>query len=330
MKSRIRTDIDFSRGGKQVAHLDVPYSRHSSAWGSMLIPIACIQNGTGPTVLLTAGNHGDEYEGQVALTKLVAQLEPEAVQGRVIIIPALNFPAARAGTRVSPIDNGNLNRSFPGRAGGTMTEMIAHYVDSVLLEMADVALDLHSGGSSLEFQPSAIAHRLDDPQQHARTVAALRAFGAPFGLLIDELDPDGMLDTAAERRGVLFLSTEIGGGGRLSVDTVQVAERGVRNLLAHVGVIEATEPGPKSRILSVEGPGRYHKVTADGLYEPLVELGQMVEEGQPLGQVVFIDDPLREPVPVLASVSGMLWCRRAVAAVERGDCVAVVASELDD
>jgi ectoine utilization protein EutE len=329
--SRIRTAIDLGLEGKQVGNLIVPHSRQSSAWGSLMIPIAVIARGRGPTVLVTGGNHGDEYEGQVAVAELIRTLEPGQVSGRVIAIPALNAPAARAGTRLSPIDGGNLNRSFPGRPDGTITSMIAHYVDTTLLPVADVILDLHSGGSSLEFVPSGLAHRLDDPEHQRRTIAALEAFGAPVSVIVDEIDPgSGMMDTAAEEKGKVFLSTELGGGGRLGLEALRVAEDGIRNVLAHAGVIEAAPtPGPRppGRMLTVDDPERYLAARAEGVYRPLLELGAAVEAGQPVAEIVFIDEPTRLPQVIRSGHDGMLWCRRAMARVEPGDVVAVIAGE---
>ena len=83
------------------------------------------------------GVHGDEYEGQVGLCKMIRTLEPKDVRGRVIAVPGINLPAALAGARVSPIDNVNFNRAFPGDPNGTPTYAIAHYVNSVLFPMAD-------------------------------------------------------------------------------------------------------------------------------------------------------------------------------------------------
>ena len=151
--SMIFTDIDYDAQGKQVDWLHLPHSVNRSAYGAIAIPIAVIRNGDGPTVFLMAGNHGDEYEGQITLAKLIRELVPEDIQGRVIILPAANLPAAMAGARVSPIDQGNLNRAFPGDAQGTPTWAIAHYIDSVLYPLADYHHDLHSGGSSLKYVP---------------------------------------------------------------------------------------------------------------------------------------------------------------------------------
>ena len=116
--SPIVPTVDFDRDGVQHGHLRLPYSRDDSAWGSVMIPIAVIRNGKGPTALLTGGNHGDEYEGPLALFDLARTLDANDVSGAVIIVPAMNYPAFRAGTRTSPIDKGNLNRSFPGNRTG--------------------------------------------------------------------------------------------------------------------------------------------------------------------------------------------------------------------
>src|SRR5690606_40921595 len=126
--SPITPTIDLDAQGVQHGFLRLPYSRDDSAWGSVMIPIAVIRNGSGPTALLTGGNHGDEYEGPLALYELARTLDPADVSGTVIILPALNYPAFRAGTRTSPIDKGNMNRSFPGRPDGMATEESAGYV----------------------------------------------------------------------------------------------------------------------------------------------------------------------------------------------------------
>src|SRR6516164_6179488 len=128
-QSRLTAEIDFNRNGKQHGFIRLPYSVHRSAYGWIPIPVACIKNDAGPRILLMAGNHGDEYEGQVALGKLIRDLEPDEVSGRIIILPSANFPAAMAGMRTSPLDGGNLNRSFPGDPYGGPTEQIADYIE---------------------------------------------------------------------------------------------------------------------------------------------------------------------------------------------------------
>src|SRR5882757_7579644 len=211
--SPVTSTVDFAGNGVQHGHLRLPYSRDDSAWGSVMIPIAVIRNGEGPTALLTGANHGDEYEGPIALFDLARTLDPAKVRGRVIIVPAMNYPAFRAGTRTSPIDRGNLNRSFPGRPDGTATQKIADYFQRGLLPLADIVLDFHSGGKTLDFVPFAAAHILPDKEQEARSFAAVAAFAAPWSMRMLEIDAVGMYDTAAEAAGKVFVTTELGGGG---------------------------------------------------------------------------------------------------------------------
>ena len=89
--SKISCDIDLDADGKQNGCMVIPWSRDESSWGSIPMPVTVIKNGDGPTVLFTGANHGDEYEGAIALTKLRASLEAKDVRGRVIIVPALNL-----------------------------------------------------------------------------------------------------------------------------------------------------------------------------------------------------------------------------------------------
>src|SRR5581483_9160476 len=174
-RSKISLELDLAAEGKHTGFLRLPHSVHRSAYGFLAMPIVSIRRGTGPRVLLSAGNHGDEYEGQVALTKLAQQLRPDAVSGQVIIVPMLNFPAAAAGMRTSPIDEGNLNRVFPGDPDGRPTWMIAHFTESVLMPEVDYAIDLHSGGSSLTYVPGTLARRSDDKKVLDKVLGMIRA-----------------------------------------------------------------------------------------------------------------------------------------------------------
>src|SRR5688572_33035023 len=131
MSTQIHSTVDFSRAGKQLGSLCVPYSYNLGGWANLLLPVAVIGQGKGPTALVLAGNHGDEYPGQVAILKLMRELEPAQVRGRLLLIPHLNLPAAQSSTRLSPLDGKNMNRAFPGKADGTATEIIAHYLTTV-------------------------------------------------------------------------------------------------------------------------------------------------------------------------------------------------------
>jgi predicted deacylase len=328
--STIHTEIDYEKDGKQVGYLYLPQSPHEDAWGAILIPIAVIKNGAGPTVLITGGNHGDEYEGPITIARLIRELDPGEVRGRLVLLPSLNVPAALAGRRTSPVDGKNFNRCFPGNPAGTATEQIAFYVHAVLFPLADAFMDLHSGGSSLEILPSAIIEPASDSEQMRRIVAAVGAFDAPYTVLIDNLGDPRTSTASAVRAGLTVVGTELTGGGGITREGLGVCERGVRNVLTHLGLLEGNgevRADGAEPVFRIPGPAGYVYAPAGGVFEAFHELGARVEAEQPAGAVHFLDDPLRPPEIVRFRRSGLLYARRAPARVARGNCVCVVITE---
>jgi N-alpha-acetyl-L-2,4-diaminobutyrate deacetylase len=327
--SPIRPSVDYNQDGVQHGFLRLPYSRDDSAWGAVMIPITVIRNGEGPTALLTGGNHGDEYEGPIALLKLANDLKPAKVSGRVIILPAMNYPAFRAARRTSPIDAGNLNRIFPGRPDGSVTEKIADYFQRFLLPLADIVLDFHAGGRTLDFLPFAAAHELPDKEQESRCVAAMEAFNAPYSMKLLELDAVGMYDTAAEELGKIFVSTELGGGGSASARSVRIADRGVRNVLIHAGILEGEIDLEPTVRLAMPDDDCYIISTSEGVIEMCRDLGEEVEADQPVARIYPADRTGAEPVVYRARMGGLLVARHFPGMIKTGDCLAVIAVRQD-
>jgi len=321
----INPTVDFERDGVQHGFLKLPYSSDDSAWGAVMIPVTVVKRGAGPTALLTGGNHGDEYEGPVALSRLAQRLRAEEVSGRVIIIPFMNTPAFHAGRRTSPIDKGNLNRSFPGKPDGTVTEKIADYFRRSLLPLADIVLDIHSGGRTLDFLPFAACHVLPDKQQQAQCEAGMQAFNAPYSMRMLELDAGAMYDTAAEQQGKVFVTTELGGGGSSSARSVAIAERGVRNLLIHAGIIEGGLELRPTVMLDMPDGDCFVACEHDGLLEMCRDLGDQVSKGEVIARVHDIKRTGSTPVEYRAARSGLLAARHFPGLVHCGDTVAVIA-----
>ncbi|CVI20567.1 Ectoine utilization protein EutE [Agrobacterium fabacearum CFBP 5771] len=324
--SPITSSVDFDRKGVQHGHLRLPYSRDDSAWGSVMIPICVIANGEGPTALLTGANHGDEYEGPAALFELAHTLDPDDVSGRIIIVPALNYPAFRAGTRTSPIDRGNLNRSFPGRPDGSVTEKIADYVTRHLLPLADIVLDFHSGGRTLDFLPYAAAHELPDKIQEARCFEAVAAFAAPYSMKMLEIDAVGMLDTTAEELGRVFVTTELGGAGTASAKSIDIARKGTINLLRHAGILTGAAVPAPSRWLDMPSSDCFTFAEDDGLVVFVRDLGDTVTAGETIARVYPVGKTGLAPVEYRASISGVLAARHVPGLIKAGDCLSVIAT----
>ena len=309
-----------------------PHSPNHDAWGVTRVPIAVIANGVGPTVILEGGNHGDEYEGPIVISELIRELEPSDVRGRLILMPTNNVHAVLAGQRTSPVDGVNFNRAFPGDRQGSITRQIAAYLTGEIFPRGDAFLTLHSGGSSLDLLPSAIIEPAADKELHRRNVAAVRAFGAPYAVVVGNLGESRTATAAACRAGLVTVGTEMGGGGTVSLEALAICRQGVRNVLAHFGVLtgeETTSPheGP---ILALSGPRAFVYATVDGVFEPLHPNGQEVHAGEAAGRSHSPWDPARQPETLYYEADGLLFGRRQPGRVRPGNCCLVVAAPKAD
>ncbi|WP_104202278.1 N(2)-acetyl-L-2,4-diaminobutanoate deacetylase DoeB [Billgrantia saliphila] len=329
--SPISATVDFDADGVQHGFLKLPISTDDSAWGAVMIPVTVVKNGDGPTALLTGGNHGDEYEGITALMKLTSSLRAEEVHGRVIIVPMMNTPAAMAGTRTSPMDGGNLNRSFPGDPDGNVTQKIADYFTRVLVPMCDVVLDLHSGGRTLDIIPFGASHVLENPEQQRQALEGAKSFGAPYAMMMFELDAAALFDTVVESQGKVFVATELGGGGTSTPESLAITERGVHNFLIHFGLIDGEVEMPTEPQVYLDMPDAscYVQSEHSGLLELTLALGDVVEKGEVIARVYDMTRSGTPPVEYRAGRSGVLAARRFPAQVHMGDTIAVIAEVVD-
>ncbi len=317
--TRITCSIPLDAPGMRIGHLGVPWSDDAHAYGVIPVPIAVAAGRPGPTALLVAGVHGDEYEGPVVLRRLLRRLDLAALVGRIIVLPALNLPAVRAARRVSPVDGVNMNRAFPGDPDGGPTLQIAHYVESVLLPQTQVALDLHAGGKASEYLPCAYVYE-GGPQDAAKRALA-HAFGAGFAVFVGSTAETRSLSAACERTGVPMIAAELGGGGMLSRDALAVADDGVWAVLRHAGLLPAEVGDAERRTRPVRVPDRRHFLMCprDGLFEPAAWLGATVAPGTPAGWVHDPQDLAAEPTAVVFEVGGVIVARRLPALAQRGD-----------
>jgi len=324
----ITPTIPLDADGVHHGFLKLPHSRNDSAWGSVMVPITVIANGARPTALLTGANHGDEYVGPIALQELAITLRPEDITGRVIILPMMNMPAFAAGTRCSPIDGANMNRSFPGSATGSITQKLCHYIATQLVPHADIVLDFHSGGSTLDFLPFAAAHILDDKAQEAACMAAMQAFNAPYSVRMLEIDNVGMFDTEVERQGKTFVTTELGGGGTSTARTVAIARKGIHNLLIHAGICHGTPEISATVQLDMPDASCFLFAQHAGMIEYLAELGDPITRGQPVARIWPGDRTGAAPLECHALRDGILTARHVPGLVQIGDFVSLIATQV--
>jgi N-alpha-acetyl-L-2,4-diaminobutyrate deacetylase len=333
-QSTIRCTIDLDAPGRQLGYLGVPRSSNTSGWSSLRVPIVSIAGGEGRTAAVIGGVHGDEPEGQVAALKLARELAPEQVNGRVIVIPCLSPDASRAYTRLWP-SGANMNRSFPGTPDGPADEQLAHFVSTELFPRCDVVIDIHSGGRSGLCLPWSEMHWVDDPEQRRRMVAGMLAWNTDWCCVYIDVAGTGLLVGEAEQQGKTVISTELGGGGHVTAAIHRLAADGLANVLRHERVLAGevvtreTLGRPEPTILMATDEDDYLLAPESGLFETLVDLGQAVEAGEPVGRIHFLERPDREPEVIRAVNAGVVCVVRAIATTEQGDNVVVTGRVVD-
>ncbi len=326
--------IDYDLPGKHFGRLQVPRSTNESGWSNLFIPVVSVVNGSGPTALVMGGNHGDEPEGQVAALNLAREVDVEDVSGRLIIIPCLSPEASRAFTRLWP-SGANFNRSFPGSPWGPPHEQLADYLTRFLFPISDIVVDLHSGGRTGMCPPWSEMHWVEDPQQRSAMVKGMLAWNTDYHLIYIDIAGGGLLVGEAERQGKIVVSTELGGGGHATADVHRVAERGLKNVLRHFGLLAGAVQTreslglPPATILKAVDRDDYVLAPESGLFETLVGLGDRVQAGQPLGRLHFLERPDRPPEVIVARTTGVVCTVRAIATTQQGDCVFVIGQVID-
>ncbi len=232
----------------------------------------------GPTLLVTGGVHGDEYEGPAAIHTLFRTLDISALHGRVIGLPVVNTAAWDARTRCAPDDGQDLNRLFPGDALSKGSAALAAVVFETFVGHCDVLVDLHSGGGALIHMPLIGWYAGEDGE--AERIA--RRFGG--GLCPWEVPhAAGVLSYEAHRAGKVALGAEWGGGGCLDPAGVAAYAEGLTAILGHLAML----PAETEAVLDDRVPmrGDYQATPIDGLFLPSVALGDHVAVGQTLGAV---------------------------------------------
>jgi predicted deacylase len=282
----------------------------------------------GKTLLVTAGVHGDEFEGMAALWQLGAELDPGELRGTLVAVPVVNGPAYEAGLRTNPDDRQDMARVFPGDPAGTVTEQLAHALTQRFIRHADFYLDLHSAGQYYQMPPLVGYQLRPEPLLSAQRAAA-RAMGLPLIWGTPGL-PGRSLSAAAEF-GVPALYTEIKGEGRCHRRDVIDYLEALRRLLGHLEMgphRPAPAPAhfveddrPQAGFLQVQ-----NRAPVGGFFEPAVGFFGRVQAHQRLG---VIRDVFGNVVHVVeAPHPGLVVFLRTFPRVHAGDPVCTVL-ELD-
>jgi predicted deacylase len=270
----------------------------------------------GPVIWVDAVIHGDEPEGTLACHMVDAELDPTQMRGSLVLVPVLNVPAYEAAQRGNPLDtfSYDLNRIYPGKADGYLTERLAHAHSVVLKEVATYEISIHSGGAHSYLSETIFA--TTDP----KAIELAQAMGAGWGLILKSFLPKGSPPAVMYEAGKQGITVELGGRPATSPADFhrcgRVLADGVLNVLRHYGVIDGAATYAERWQTGVQ-----HALLApvSGLFlaEPALQFQQPMKAGNLIAHIVDVyGDELAQ---LRAPVDGMIFGLRALPNVQTGD-----------
>lgn len=272
--------------------------------------------GEGPTLGLIAGIHGDEPLGVETVRRFVAELDPSTFSGQLFVLPVANPYAFQGLTRNTPIDMSNLNRVFPGDAGGMLTDQLAHAIVELIVPNCDYLIDFHSGGN-LATVDYVYLHDTD---------GLAEAFGCE--ILFRGPSYPGSLGDYCRTNGVPTIVSELGGGQQLNAHYVEKGLRGIRNVMKKLGMLLGEPEVPEQQVvvdeLIILRP--HHGGLMLSSVEP-ARLGEAVAAGTELGRVVSpYTFEVLETITAPFDPSLVVLVRESVTKVDPGDYGFMVAN----
>lgn len=268
----------------------------------------------GPRLTVLAGVHGCEYVGMAALREFVAEVNPAKLSGVITAVPVVNLPAYTSRTPfVVPADGKNLNRCFPGDPNGTYSDVLAHHVFERFIRGADYLIDLHSGDVPETIEPLVV-------YDESPVSEASRQMAVAYGIQHVIKQPAaarvtaGTTSSSAADVGVPAITAESGGNGILDRQAIATHVRGLRNVVATLGMLPyEVEQAPRQ--IEHDHGWNWIRTPVGGWWEPLVELGKRAEKGDVLGRVSdLFGDVIHEVKAPEAGILMLITTSPAVAA----------------
>lgn len=282
------------------------------------IPFGIVEGSRpGPCLLLTAGVHGSEYCSIEAALRLMRR-RTDDLSGTILILPIVNMTAfRRRAVYVMPEDGRNLNRMFPGRADGSFSEQVAHWLVNTIYPKADAYLDLHGGDLSEALLPFSLFPR---DSEASRDLAV--AFGLPIAVAAGG---EGYTINAAGRLGIPSIIAEVSGNGIWDEQSVATMTNGIERALRHLGMSDSpapTAPPEPTRIVSMSVPA----AAVDGLWYPTVSLGESARKQEPIGEIRDVFGNVLERI--LATETGTIIYALSSLAVNKGEALLGIGSPI--
>jgi predicted deacylase len=270
-------EIEVKPGEKAFGFLEVG----TTSVNTYRIPLAII-NGVneGKTLCLLGGTHGTEFASIEAVIRTIKNVDPAKMSGSILAVPVLNGPQfEHRSAFLSPYDQLNQNRQFPGDPNGTLSQRTAHVIFSKIVSKADALCDAHGGDITEDLDDYVIATQTDNEDLNRMAIEMARCFPAKM-ISARKGGIKGSTGGAQDEFNIPCITSEAGCPYPVRERHVQFHYNGIQNLLKYLGIIEGT---PKFSNAPINPEGYRPKAKKGGIWWPLVEIGQEVGAGQKLG-----------------------------------------------
>ena len=331
--------LDFESPGRRDYFVAL---EHDSIWGDHLIPMTVLvgpEAQAGQGVFASGSNHGNEFEGPIALKTLLQEIQTDDVQGRLIIVPVLNVAAFETTTRESVKHDGvNLNRAFVDGAGkkpalSGITHRIAAFIREFVWPHVHVVNDLHAGGPGYEFALCSSFHHVEDAGQSRLIEDTARWYGTPFVLTYQDQTP-GLLPSDAERAGKITVGSELGWGKAVNPDGVRYGKHGVLAAAIKHGQLRGNiEPiahhaDGSQKLVQLVDRDCYVPAPFTGFYEPLLRCGAEVSAGDIVARMHDFNHIDAAATDIRAPVDGYIITQAWQNPVRHGVFVLAIGKEM--
>ncbi len=245
----------------------------------------------GPVLGITAGVHGYEYAPILAGQQLIEAIAPEELRGTVILVQIAGLASFLGRSPyVNPLDGKNLNRSFPGRPNGSVTEKIAYYISGNIIARSDFFLDMHSGDAPEDLMPYT-AYYHHDTKLEISKIGRQMATNMGFDHVVvfnttgkeymQEESPSLYCSAEAFKRGIPAMDIECGRLGKVEDLSIEKIRIGVMNLLRQLKMMSG-RPTLSSTVNIIEERS-YINSAETGIFYPSKSAGDQVQKGMALG-----------------------------------------------